>query len=348
MFLNSLNTYRGIAILLIVSAHCYSIADVKVDSFSEALFANLTAGSTFHFIFISGFLFHHIFVLKDRTTTFLPNKIKRLLIPYTVLSIVPILLKLSTEPDFWNTYFPLQEDTFLNNYVIPICLYYVTGAHLVAYWYIPFAMCLFLMYPLHIRFINWPIKLQFSVFGILFLIALFVHRPVDELNVFQSLVYFTPTYLMGILCSLYKERVYYIFLKKELYLLLLALGIAAFQAFIGRYDNYQKPMFDYDGLDLVLLQKTFLCIFFMVFLHRFESFNNKLLVLLASTSFAIYFIHGYVLQGLFQFKRIFNYTSDYPWATYFLAWFLLVGVSMALAIILKKAMPKYSKYISGY
>ncbi|MDO6515928.1 acyltransferase family protein [Zobellia uliginosa] len=348
MYLNSINIYRGISILLIVSAHCYSISEIKIDTFPEALFANLTAGSTINFIFISGFLFHHVFYLREKTRRFLTQKLRRLLIPYTILSIVPIFLKLQLEPNFWGQYFPLGPDGFVNGYLIPTILYYITGAHLVAYWYIPFAVCLFIMYPIHIKFIELKPIYQLSILFLLFVIALLIHRPVDELNVLQSVVYFTPPYLLGILCSQNKTLIYKSLKNKELLLLAVVLSIAALQASLGRYDNYQKHAFEYDGIDLILLQKSILCVFFMLFLHRFENTQNKLLSILASTSFAIYFLHGYVLQLFTVLKAKFQIPIPHPWATYFLVWTALIFGSMFLALLLKKIMPKYARYITGY
>lgn len=163
MYLNSINSYRAIAIFMIVSAHCYSISEVTIDSFPEALFANMTAGSTFYFIFISGFLFHHIFVLKNKIPNFFTGKLKKLLIPYTILSIVPIILKLWFEPNFWSSHINFIESSLLVSTTFQIILYYFTGAHLVAYWYIPFAVCLFALYPLHVKFINLTLKKQLLI-----------------------------------------------------------------------------------------------------------------------------------------------------------------------------------------
>jgi peptidoglycan/LPS O-acetylase OafA/YrhL len=348
MYLNSINIYRGIAILLIVSAHCYSISEIKIDTTAEAVFANLTAGSTIHFIFISGFLFHHIFYRKEKIRIFFLGKIKRLLIPYTVLSILPIILKLKTEPEFWNTYFNLNGNGLFNDYIIPAILYYLTGAHLVAYWYIPFAICLFLMYPFHVKFIETKSRNQFIIITFLYIVALFVHRPFDELNVVQSVVYFTPPYLLGILCSINKDFIYLKLRNNEFVLFALVLALAVFQAFLGRHDNYQKEAFVFDGIDLILLQKSFFCIFFMVFLKRFEHVKNKFLTLLASTSFAIYFLHGYVLQVLTLLKRQFEFMIQYNWAVYFSIWAILIMSCILLALFLKTLSPKFSQYISGY
>lgn len=348
MFANSINTYRAIAILLIVATHCYSISGIQIDSTWEAVFINLTAGSTIHFVFISGFLFHHVFYQKGKTVSFFFTKAKRLLIPYTILSIPPIFFKIQSEPGFWNSYLPISSEGILNEYIIPSLAYYFTGAHLVAYWYIPFVICLFLMYPLHIKFIQLKRKNQIIIIVALYIIALLVHRPENKLDVLQSVVNLTPAYLLGILCSINKAFIYEKLKKKEYILLIIVMVLATFQALLGRYSNYEKLAFVYDGIDLMLLQKSIACILFMVFLHRFENTKTKFLTLLASTSFAIFFIHGYVLYGLTLLKSKLEITFDFAWPTYFLISATIATLSILLALLLKKTFPKHSKYLIGY
>ena len=86
----------------------------------------------------------------------------------------------------------------------------------------------------------------------------------------------------------------------------------------------------------------------MVFLHQFEQSKNKTLTTLASTSFGIYFIHGYVLQLLILTKYKLEITMTYPWITYFIIWGILIILSIVFVKLLKKMFPKYSKYITGY
>ncbi len=334
--------------MLIVLAHCYSISGVKIDTTLEAVFANLISGSTIHFVFISGFLFHHIFYQKQKTNTFFLGKVKRLLIPYTILSIVPIILKIKSKPEFWNAYLPPTGDGIMHEYVFPSLLYYISGAHLIAYWYIPFAFCLFLMYPIHIKFIETKLRNQLIVLGVLYVIALLIHRPADDLALLQSVVYFTPAYLFGILCSINKTFIYTKLEGKEFLFLGAAVALAVLQALIGQHYNHYKLAFVYEGIDLILLQKSILCIFFMVFLNRYEHSRNKFLSLFAATSFAIYFIHGYVLYALTLLKAEFEIKIIYNWPAYFLIWSLLIISSMLLALFIKKLFPKYAVYITGY
>ena len=73
-FINSINHYRAIAIIIIVAAHSFTIAEIKFDAISTNIFRNLLAGGTMNFVFISGFLFHIIFYKKYRFDKFFNGK----------------------------------------------------------------------------------------------------------------------------------------------------------------------------------------------------------------------------------------------------------------------------------
>ena len=98
MYLNSLNYFRGISIIFIVFGHCLYLVDYNYNSILGYTIQNLTQGGTSFFVFISGFLFHHIFYKKFELKRFMIKKTKYVLVPYLILSSIPIvflLLKIS-------------------------------------------------------------------------------------------------------------------------------------------------------------------------------------------------------------------------------------------------------------
>lgn len=350
MYLNSITNLRAMAIVLIVGAHTYGISDFIQNDFLNRLVFNLTYGSTIIFVFISGFLYHHVFYLKGRTKIFLKKRATRLLIPYLILSILPILYRLHYEPDFWSNIIPKDKAGIFYEYIYPAFLFLISGDHLVAYWYIPFAMLLFLCYPLHTAFIKSNLKVQIVIMLLTLFIALFVPRPLPKsLLVVQSLVYFTPAYLFGIICSIKKDKVYSVFKGKEYMLFMLFLVVLLFQTFLGIRGNNHNAFYAYEGIDSFLPQKIFLCLFLMVWLHRFENYANKYVWLLANTSFAIYFLHGYVLRVFYLIKGYLGIEEfSHPLLAYLISTIMLITFSMAAALILKKIFKKKSTYITGY
>ena len=347
MFLNSINHFRAIAITIIVAGHCFYTVDASFDTLIERTFGNLIAGGTVLFVFISGFLFHHIFYKRYQFKKFMAGKLKKVLLPYTLLSIAPILFLVLRQDAYYSLYNP-QGTGFIATYLVPAAKYYLTGRFLIAYWYIPFAMILFLLSPLHIAFIRLRFKWQMGITGLLFVVSLFLHRPVDDILILQSVVYFTPIYLLGIMSSEKKETIYAKLQGKEIYPLLIAIALAALQAALGKFSSYQKPPMLYDGIDIMLLQKVALCFFFMAWLHRFEHVNSKYINILASTSFAIYFMHGFIMYIIQMGIDVLNIEFASPWIWHPVVTISMMAVCLLLAIATKKLLPNYSRYIIGY
>ncbi len=348
MFLNSINHFRAIAIVLIVAGHAFYPVDASFNTLPEQVFGNLIAGGTALFVFISGFLFHHIFYKRYKFNKFITGKLKKVLLPYTILSIVPILMLVLRKDSYYDVYDP-QGVGFVNTYLIPAFKYYITGGFLTAYWYIPFAMVLFLMSPLHVAFIKAKFNRQCVITFVLFSASLFLHRPVDDILILQAVVYFMPFYLLGIMCSQKKDTIYSKFKNKEVLFLLAALVLATLQASSGEVGNYHKPPMLYQGIDLMVPQKIALCLFFVIWLHRFEKLNSKYINVLASTSFAIYFMHAYLLLFIREAMDIAGIVSvESPWLWYPVVTVGMIFVSLALALGIKKLLPNYSRYLIGY
>lgn len=345
MYLRSFEYFRAIAIMLIVIGHCYGISGWQISSFTDRVVANILTGGTSLFVFISGFLFHHVFYPTFNYQIFMKKKVQNVLFPYLFLSIFAIAQALIIHGPFPELYFGPQQ-TITDQVVRPILLYLLTGG-VFAYWYIPFIMCIFLLSPLFIRFIHSSAPTRIGITSLLLLVSLFMQRPVNNFLVPQSVVFFTPVYLFGILCSIHKEWIYRNLGNRSLILLAGAVLLAVLQAalFMASGD-LQKPPFQLQGIDLNLLQKMVLCLFFLTFLHRYEALDSRLLKALASSSFAIYFLHGWVIYcvSLFQPK----YTAIYGFHLVPFSAALITGVSYFLSLQIKVMFPKNSRKLIGW
>ena len=351
MFINSINHYRAIAILFIVAGHTFEISDLKLNSFFENVIGNLINGGTINFVFISGFLFYSIFYKRFKYRHFLKSKMKRILLPYLFLSIVPIIIRLYLVPDFWSGV--NSDGVNFWEYILSSLKYLITGSHLIAYWYIPFVILLFLMSPLHIKFIQLKLTNQVLFLILLAVVSLFIHRPsfnrVLPFQAIHSLMYFTPVYLFGSLCSKYKDDIYRILKNKEMLLLAIVVGLAGSQTYLGYNGTYQHHLNEIDGVvDLMFIQKIVMCLFFMVWLNRHENYSNIYIDILAKISFPIYFLHGYVLYFIRSVIVFFNTTFDYPWVMFLIFVSVLVIICVLTAVLIEKVFPKYSIMLIGY
>jgi hypothetical protein len=346
MFLISLNHFRAIAIVFIVSGHFLPISNIEFDSFIERLIFNLISGGTGLFVFISGFLFHYVFYKKFQYKTFITKKLKNVFIPYLILGLVPVLYYVLSPRDFFDGMFLPLDDSWIERYIVPTIKYYWTGRFFTAYWYIPFIIVTFILAPIHIKFIKQSMSLQVFIMLFMSLISIYMHRPVDNLSVFQSVIYFQSIYFIGIFCSLHHQSIYEKAKGKEYYLFIIVILIACLQTYLGNLGNYHKTALDYSGIDLMFIQKVFLSLFFMIWLHRFEHVNNKFLHLLASTSFTIFFIHPIFLWILSKVSFIFSLGD--PWLTSIVIIITVVFTCIITALVMKKILPKMSRYIIGY
>ena len=343
-FLNSINYFRGIAIILIVLGHCYGLSGWNISNNVEKIFYSLTLNGSVYFVFISGFLYYHIFYQRFNYKKFMLKKIQFVLVPYLVCSAIPILDAVFF--DGGGVFLPagLRDRPFL-----AIIWYLITGRIFDSYWYIPMAMLLFAISPL----INLIIKSDRVLKAILFLlpISLIVHRPVANINAIHSLIYFLPIYLLGIWSSINNKRIYSYLRdnKKKVILLLAAIALGVIQVLVFQESgNFHKEFWSVTLPDINLIQKILLCFLLMSILDLYEDADIISLKKTAETSFAIYFIHQFLINGIMSVADKLNWTYQGNFFTLILATFLITTGSMAIAYSVKAIFQKNSRYLIGW
>lgn len=352
-YINSINYFRAIAIIFIVSSHCYDTANVHYSDFLGSVFYNLNKGGTYFFMFISGYLFHHVYYSNFNFKKFIIKKFKNVYIPYLILSTPPILYFVFFDnkslPQEY-AFFTPTSNSMIDTYVVPLLKYYITGFRLIANWYIPFIMIIFFLSPVFIKIINMKIKMQVILFFIMLIISLLIHKPHSEsMSAFiQSVVYYSPVYLLGIIYSQQKDFLNSKLKNRDFHLLVIVLILASIQAYTGKGGNYYKNAFEYGGIDLMLLQKLCFSLFFVIFLRRFENKNITFLSKIADWSFGIFFTHGLFILfvELIRRKLKFEFDPNNFFALIFV-FILIFSLSILSIIITKKIAGKRSRYIIG-
>lgn len=339
MFLNSINYFRAIAILFIVISHSVEIFGLPINSIFDKVLLNIIDGGAIFFVFISGFLFFHVFYSNFDYKNFIAKKVKYIVIPYFVLSSMQILYSIFASKKFSSS-----------NHSSSILYSYVTGATLTGYYYIPFIIIIFLLSPLFVRFIRTNIRMQIALILLTLSIALLIHRPLNNINIFQAVLYFSPVYLLGIFSSIYKDYIYKIISGREYVLLFIAIFLAVFQAiFYSHFGSFDKEPFEFNGIDIMLLQKISLTLFFVIFLHRFENVNCPALNFLAKVSFPIFFLNPFVIKTITHLNKFLPDISASHGGILFwgLSAMLVAGCSAIIAVTIKKFLPKYSVFLIG-
>ena len=347
MFINSINFFRGIAILIIVLGHSYWVAgfDGNASDLNKTFMAIATGGTSL-FVFVSGFMFHHVFYQrKFNYKKFLKNKWKNVGLPFLIMSSYAIYKAVYLK----ESYLKLADIGYnVSNKLEAILFYYGTGFHMIAYWYIPFAGFLFVASPIYLKFIKLENRKQIAIIVVGYLISGIIHRPEYNINHIQSLIYFSPAYMLGIWSSINKELIYEKLKNKEIYILLIIIGLGYLQGVVLDHpDGYHKAMFEFKGIDVTIYQKIFIIYFFMVFLHRFEGRRFIVLDFMARYSFAVFFIHGYILTAIMNYKEANGIDVQFGIIGLLVITFVITMVSAIIAHTIKKIIPNKSRMIIG-
>ncbi|MDX3774080.1 acyltransferase [Chromatiaceae bacterium AAb-1] len=342
MFYAGVNNFRALAIFLIVFGHCFWISGWYPSDMAGRVYLYLLPGGTFFFVFISGFLFAHLNAPVFNYPDFVRRKARNILSPYLALSVIPVIFAVITH---YPGYFTDEREGFYFQYLLPFIKYIVTGRVFTGYWYIPFIVIVFfVLSPLLVRYYRLPLRSQLIIFSSLLVISSLVHRPVDNLNPLQNLVYFIPVFLAGMVFnqqfSVFRSK-----LSLAWGLLLLSLALSLYQSYYLEIShNSHKAFWEYTRVDLKVFEKTLQAVAVLVLLERLFDRRYALLDLIASASFAIFFLHPVVIA---VFKRLIDGAFSG-----FLYWHVLTVLvfftSLLTAYILKRILGKYSRPLIGW
>lgn len=349
MRINTFDHFRGIAILFIIAAHCYG--PWEINTFYEKVLITLFTNSTIFFVFISGFFFHYVFYQNFQYKQFLIKKTKAVFLPYLILTSVGFLffvLYLDAHPYKDSS---VTDDPYNTYEYIKLYLHYLfTGRILVTYWYIPFIFIIFAASPLFIKQIQLSSRIQIALVVILLCLSTLAHRPEYNLSPIHSIIYFTPVYMMGIVCSINRIRMLIYLKGKSIILGLLVAGISIAQILLfDKFNNYHKAeIFSYKGIDFFIIQKIFMIFFVLSLLQKLENKKIPILKYLASVSFALYFIHPWVLFFLYDLSIIKQLYFLPGFLVFVITVILVVTLSIIIATMFKYIFRKKSQFLIGW
>lgn len=353
IYLKNINYFRGIAIIFIVFGHCMSFGVTQFYN-NNSLFTNLikyfAPGGTYFFVFISGYLLYYLYGEQVKLRSLLYNKIKYVALPFLLFAsmdifyfLTRIIFSILISSNSYHKY-------LLNLKSIDLVKIYLLGDSLITIglWYVPFIMVIFSLSKIFINLIKLNKNIQVLIISIFFIISLIIHRADCNcvLGIFQNVIYYTPVFLLGIFLSANQEFFYYKYSGKSIYFMGGFLFFLFLQVEIGKIKDF--GVMALNNIDLMILQKTFLTIFFVLFLKNFENKKLNLINLFATNSFGIFFIHGIFIwlinALLFQFNI--NYKSS-SIVLYILHASLVLILSLLTAVLIRSIFNQKSKYIIG-
>jgi len=342
MRLDSFDYFRGLAILLIVAGH--TLQPWAIDTMPEMIIGNLVLGATALFVFISGFFFHYKFYSRFRYRQFISKKALNVLLPYFFLTLLALAVK-----GLW--FGEVRFEGLMWYEILKLTVQYLwTGQIFSAYWYVSFIMLMFVLSPVFICYIRLTTRVQLILLLSFIALSMWSHRPLGNLSPWHSVAYYTSIYLLGIVYSQYNEKIRYFISGKSVYLGILTLLIAFTKISIyGDYGNFQKLTIGlFNGFDIMILQKIALIFFVLSVLEKLGRYDVYILKYLANLSFAIYFIHPWVIFFV-DYYHVLDVVEFLPGAIIFFIKFLCVmAVSILIARVVKLALKDRSRYFIGW
>lgn len=349
-FYNHIHFFRGISIILIVAAHCWSMPifqftdnDPSADLLGlHHVMEMLFHGSTVYFAMISGILYS--LVLKDKTYKgFIKTKFANVFSPYIVASFCYLaiwgLLGFINPPDDVTPLMFLGVLTFV----------LLTGQMSMHLWYIPIIMLLFLITPWLVRAVNAKKPIWFIL---LLLLPLVISRVWPDFHP-ATLIYFIGPYIAGLMIGQNLEKADE-WIKQRQWLL-----TVVFLVFTGIYYlllSLDIQMVSWGFMDINAQESVTYLLrmsFALLMLRLFHVSVTKVpfwIDYLAKNAFAVYFIHISIIIFLTNAVTSYELVPIGVLENFLFGLFTLVfSIVMSLGVtwIIKRLTGKYSKMIIG-
>ena len=281
LFLPHVHMLRAVAILIVVGAHCWpnfswTPAQARI---IHALFDNITMVM----MFISGLLFQHLSG-HFRYARYVKHRFSMIILPYVIVSIPALAIVI---------FFHHREDVWPWVYAMPAwkqaAFFLLTGKHMAPMWFMPMIALFILAAPAFIMVDR--LNLYPALLPVTLLIAMWLGRDADLGlgGVLGKAVFTLPAYLSGMAFSRHRVALEDWCHRR---ILLLGLAVAGLSAVIVAAN--------FTALDLTLPQKILAGVLLLTLFRTIEfgPVFTRRMGMIADESFAIYFIHGYVITGL--------------------------------------------------
>ena len=280
-FLQYIDAFRGLAIILIVASHI--LAENPESTFYrvlEAIFLNSTA----FFVFISGFLFQYL-AYKYSVKDYWKRKLRTIIIPYLVISIPAIALRL------YSHYVPFTVSESLGfadwNAFQKIAYFYLTGSHLLPFWYIPVIVLFYVIASLLV-YLDQDTRFYWLLPLFLVVSLLLPRDNIYEINNIPRMFgHFFSIYVLGMFFCRYRAVIFDI-IQQYHYVLT---GVTLLSFVISCLPLPYVA-------EIIFIQKVLLCFLITYWLKVNEARIPVFFSKLAVVSFGIYFVHYYVILAV--------------------------------------------------
>lgn len=345
MFLRYVHSFRAVAIVVIVAGHAVFVLAWPEPSRTRDLLLDLLDSGTVLFVFVAGFLFHHLAGRFDHRD-YLTKKLTNVLVPYLVVSVPAVVYTvLFTE-------LAADRPVLAGTSVVyqAFWLLFKGGAtFLFSLWFIPMITLFYLAAPLFMLMRRHP--RLYLVLLVLVPYSLLAHRT-DELDTVGIALYFLSSYVLGMWASHYRTRMedlldrYWAVLAGAFLAAVLVMFLV-----LDHHGNYYgaAPFSQEHGLiDWMYLQKLLACFALLGVLRRFDGVLGERLRYLGDISFTVFFVHGYLLMAVLVVSgRLVGGPPPGNVATFLLLTTGVVLATMGGTALVRRVFGRRSRYLIG-
>ena len=330
MYLGYIHSFRGLAILMIVSGHVlpWGLFGWDGSEWEYEMVRTFLRNDTIAFVFISGFLFQHL-AHKFEVKRYYLSKFKFVLLPYLVVCIPAILKMLFVDGGA-----PYENASPFA--AVLYTWYYGTGQQYL--WYIPMITVVFLLgVPLN----KYGSKPGFyACLPVLIILSLFLGRGP---NPWHNAAYFLSIYVLGMWVRLHLDAFHLRFRSWLVPSILVSTGLYCLEIWL-RLNRPDLPL----ALALSYLRWAIGCLIICWLFKKYEERLPEVLGSLATLSFGIFFIHGYAISAVERILARFGlHQAPKNLLMVLLGIVVITGLTSLVLVVIKKVTGKKSRYLVG-
>lgn len=342
MHLKFVHLARGVAIMFIVMSHAINFLQWAPGSKSREFIYVVTTDWSMVFFILAGMLFHHT-NKNFAYGVYLWRKFKFVIVPFLLVGI-PGLIYTLTRTDFSGQHPEIAQWPWVLKALFLVA--FPGEQYNYPLWFIPVMAMFFLAAPAFVWLYEKPSRLWWAL-ALSLPLALFYQRPTFEKYQHFTLVgYYLAPYLIGIMTSVYREKLMGWIDAHLAWLLAALVGLILLQYVMGQggADRWQQLMQNRGpSLNLYFLQRVVVFFALLGMMKRVEHLQLNWLAYLAGISFPIFFLHMYILRPISRLMAL----PEGSAASFLAISAVTLVLTVALTAGLKFVLRGKSRYLLG-
>lgn len=350
-FLQYIHNLRGLAILFVVGVHAGGfdhdwVTHPGMRQILHSFFDPSEGNGTVLFLFIGGFLFQHLTHNQFDYRKFLEQKFLNVILPYIIISIPLIVLRMNTNYDSLSLPAGFHERPVWYQFFHHL----ITGSHMPPFWFIS-AIALFYISSPILHALDTRNFYRFG-FPLVILVALFTYRPLHNANPILAYIHFIPVYIAGMWASYNKERILALGWKLLAPLCILY-AVLTFFDLNGSLTAVREMHFETVlknrmlFFNFYMLKALTLTMILLLTFYKLRDRSMPLLEILGHYSFGVFFIHYLLIGVARKIIEIAGIKIDFSLITYLMFFIFILMISILAVRLVKRVTGRYSRYLIG-